>query len=200
MINLLVGKLVELAPPQVTILVGGVGYEVEMPISHIAQLPPLAHETKLYTQLVIREDAHSLYGFCNKSERDCFRQLIKISGIGPKIGLALLSTMTSSQLQQAIDEQDINTLCLTPGIGKKMAERMLLELKGKLLGESNSMPVGGLFTENKTASHLVKADISNALASLGYNPKEIAQVIKQLPDTDDLSHGIKEALKLLSKH
>lgn len=200
MINLLVGKLVELTPPQITLLVGGVGYEVEMPISHIAQLTTLGNEAKIYTQLVIREDAHNLYGFCSKSERDCFRQLIKISGIGPKIGLALLSTMTSSQLQQAIDEQDIDTLCLTPGIGKKMAERMLLELKGKLLGEVHAMPAGSLFVENKTSIHAVKNDISNALASLGYNSKEIAQVIKQLPETDDLSYGIKEALKLLSKH
>jgi Holliday junction DNA helicase RuvA len=148
----------------------------------------------------VREDAHLLFGFLQKSERDCFRQLIKVSGIGPRIALALLSTMNSSQLQLAIEDGDANTLCLTPGIGKKMAERMLLELKGKLLSNLEFVPRNGLFAGEQANTNHIRKDIANALESLGYNNKEIAAVVKQLPELIDLSQGIKEALKLLSKH
>lgn len=200
MISYLTGKLIDLTPPHATLLVAGVGYEVDLPISHLAQLPAMGQEVKLFTHLVIREDAHLLFGFLIKTERDCFRQLIKVSGIGPRIALALLSTMNSQQLQQAIEEEDLNTLCLTPGIGKKMAERMLLELKDKLNSPVEFMPNGSLFAGNQTSEAAIRKDISNALESLGYNGKEISQVIKQLPELNDLSQGIKEALKLLSKH
>lgn len=198
MISILTGKLLEITPPQITLSCGGVGYELDLPISHIAQLPAIGHELQLYTHLVIREDAHLLFGFINKTERDCFRQLIKVSGIGPRIALALLSTMSSQQLQRAIEEADLNTLCLTPGIGKKMAERMLLELKGKLVSNIDFTPTNGLFNP-KTNDGNIRKDISTALESLGYNTKEITQVIKQLPELTDLSQGIKEALKLLAK-
>ena len=198
MISILNGKLLEIIPPQITLSCGGVGYELDLPISHIAQLPPIGHELQLHTHLVIREDAHLLFGFINKTERDCFRQLIKVSGIGPRIALALLSTMSSQQLQQAIEEADLNTLCLTPGIGKKMAERMLLELKGKLVGSIDFTPTNGLFN-SKTSDNNIRKDIATALESLGYNTKEITQVIKQLPELTDISQGIKEALKLLGK-
>ena len=200
MISYLIGKLIDLTPPHATILVAGVGYEVDLPISHIAQLPALGQEVNLFTHLVVREDAHLLFGFLIKTERDCFRQLIKVSGIGPRIALALLSTMNSQQLQQAIEEEDLNTLCLTPGIGKKMAERMLLELKDKLNSPLEFMPNSSLFASSQTSEAAIRKDISNALESLGYNGKEIGQVIKQLPELNDLSQGIKEALKLLSKH
>ena len=200
MISYLIGNLIDLTPPHVTLLVAGVGYDVDLPISHIAQLPAIGKEVKLFTHLVIREDAHLLFGFLIKTERDCFRQLIKVSGIGPRIALALLSTMNSQQLQQAIEEEDLNTLCLTPGIGKKMAERMLLELKDKLNSPIEFMPNSSLFAGTQTSEAAIRKDISNALESLGYNGKEISQVIKQLPELNDLSQGIKEALKLLSKH
>lgn len=200
MISYLIGKLIDLTPPHATLLVAGIGYEVDLPISHLAQLPALGQEVKLFTHLVIREDAHLLFGFLIKTERDCFRQLIKVSGIGPRIALALLSTMNSQQLQQAIEEEDLNTLCLTPGIGKKMAERMLLELKDKLNSPLEFMPNSSLFASSQTSEAAIRKDISNALESLGYNSKEISQVIKQLPELSDLSQGIKEALKLLSKH
>ena len=200
MISYLIGKLIDLTPPHATILVAGVGYEVDLPISHIAQLPAMGQEVNLFTHLVVREDAHLLFGFLIKTERDCFRQLIKVSGIGPRIALALLSTMNSQQLQQAIEEEDLNTLCLTPGIGKKMAERMLLELKDKLNSPLEFMPNSSLFASSQTSEAAIRKDISNALESLGYNGKEIGQVIKQLPELNDLSQGIKEALKLLSKH
>ena len=198
MISILNGKLLEITPPQITLSCGGVGYELDLPISHIAQLPSIGHELQLYTHLVIREDAHLFFGFINKTERDCFRQLIKVSGIGPRIAMALLSTMSSQQLQQAIEEADLNTLCLTPGIGKKMAERMLLELKGKLVGNIDFTPTNGLFN-SKTSDNNIRKDIATALESLGYNMKEITQVIKQLPELTDISQGIKEALKLLGK-
>lgn len=200
MIGLLTGNLLEMTPPQIIILVGGIGYEVDMPISHIANLPSVNQEITIYTNLVIREDAHTLYGFNKKSERDCFRQLIKVSGIGPKIALALLSTMNSNELQHAIDSADIDILCRTPGIGKKMAERMLLELKGKALSNLEFEVITGLFNENKLNTNSIKNDIHNALESLGYNAKEIASVIKQLPEGNDLAQSIKDALKLLSKH
>lgn len=200
MIAQLSGKLIDLTPPQITVLVGGVGYEVDLPISHIAMLPGINHEITLFTHLVVREDAHLLFGFMQKSERDCFRQLIKVSGIGPRIALALLSTMNSGQLQSALDESDITTLCLTPGIGKKMAERMVLELKGKLQSSLEFAPNSGLFSSNIVSDNSIRKDIAVALESLGYNAKEISQVIKQLPDLTDISQGIKEALKLLSKH
>ena len=199
MIAILSGKLIDLTPPHIVLMVGGVGYEIDLPISHLASLPTLGSEITLFTHQVVREDAHLLFGFLTKNERDCFRQLIKISGIGPRIALALLSTMNSQQLQQAIEEDDLNTLCLTPGIGKKMAERMLLELKGKLNVALDFMPNNSLFSANKVSESSIRKDISNALESLGYNNKEISQVIKQLPELTDLSQGIKEALKLLSK-
>ena len=201
MIALITGKLVELSPPQVIILAGGVGYELDLPISHLAQLPPLSNEVTLFTHQVVREDAHLLFGFVDRAERNCFRQLIKISGIGPRIALALLSTMNSQQLYVAIEEDDANTLCLTPGVGKKMAERMLLELNGKLSNTSGVLTATGLFAgsaQNQDTN--IRKDIANALESLGYNNKEISQVIKQLPELNDLSQGIKESLKLLSKH
>lgn len=201
MIALITGKLVELSPPQVVILAGGVGYELDLPISHLAQLPPLGNEITLFIHQVVREDAHLLFGFVDRAERNCFRQLIKISGIGPRIALALLSTMNSQQLYVAIEEDDANTLCLTPGVGKKMAERMLLELKGKLSNTAGILTATGLFansTQNQDTN--IRKDIANALESLGYNNKEITQVIKQLPELNDLSQGIKESLKLLSKH
>ena len=201
MIALITGKLVELSPPQVVVLAGGVGYELDLPISHLAQLPPLGNEVTLFIHQVVREDAHLLFGFVDRAERNCFRQLIKISGIGPRIALALLSTMNSQPLYVAIEEDDANTLCLTPGVGKKMAERMLLELKGKLSNTSGVLTATGLFansTQNQDTN--IRKDIANALESLGYNNKEITQVIKQLPELNDLSQGIKESLKLLSKH
>lgn len=199
MIAIISGKLIDLTPPHIVLMAGGVGYEIDLPISHLASLPTLGSEITLFTHQVVREDAHLLFGFLTKTERDCFRQLIKISGIGPRIALALLSTMNSQQLQQAIEEDDLNTLCLTPGIGKKMAERMLLELKGKLNVALDFMPNNSLFSANKVSESSIRKDISNALESLGYNNKEISQVIKQLPELTDLSQGIKEALKLLSK-
>lgn len=199
MIGSLRGKILKKNPPQILVEVNGIGYEIETPMSTFYHLPADEKEIFLYTHLVVREDAHLLFGFLSLQERNCFRQIIKISGIGPKIGLALLSTLNSEALQTAIDNQDATILCQTPGIGKKTAERMLLELQGKTLAQVNTMNgAGGLF--KAAEQNTVRSDIANALESLGYNAKEITAIMKQLPqDLDDLNQGIKQALKLLSK-
>ncbi|MBP9743542.1 MAG: Holliday junction branch migration protein RuvA [Burkholderiales bacterium] len=198
MIGSLYGKIVAVKPPQVMIIVNGVGYEVDLPIPDCATLVNNQEEVLIYTHLVVREDAHLLYGFINIESRDCFRTLIKVSGIGPRIALALLSTLSPSQLQIALDQTDVTTLSRTPGIGKKMAERMILELKGKLCVEdSNDLADNGV---NGKYGNSMRLDIANALMSLGYNDRETNRVMQQLPlDIIDLSIGIKDALKLLNK-
>lgn len=197
MIGFLRGKVLEIIPPVALIDVAGIGYEVNLPLSHITQLES-NQEVSIYTHFVVREDAHSLYGFLLKSERDCYRQLIKVSGVGPKIGLALLSTMNSQQLQSAIGNSDIPALSQAPGVGKKMAERMVLELKGKI-GHSDSLGLEVFANSGNMANNSVKQDIANALESLGYGSKEINQILKQLGDVTDITDGIKQALQLLSK-
>lgn len=196
MIGRLVGVVTQVKPPMLLINVGGVGYEVDLPIPDIAALGVMGQTVTLHTHLVIREDAHSLYGFANLEGRDTFRTLIKVSGIGPRIALALLSTLAPQELHHALDNSDVAKLSQTPGIGKKMAERMILELKGKLHIEGENL----LFNTKDSVSNILYSDIANALLSLGYNEKEIKSTIKSLPqDITDLSHGIKEALRLFNK-
>ncbi len=175
MIGRIYGKLLQIKPPQALIDVAGVGYEIDLPIPDCASLPQIGEVVTLYSHLVVREDAHSLYGFLNVANRDCFRTLIKISGIGPRIALALLSTLTPDELQVALDQTDVSTLCRTPGIGKKMAERMILELKGKLHIEREFAP--GAAVNNHGSS--IRVDIGNALTSLGYNDKEITRIMQR---------------------
>lgn len=197
MIGRISGTLLQLKPPMVLVDVAGVGYEIGLPIPDCALLNKIGETVVLYTHLIIREDAHSLYGFINLENRECFRSLIKVSGIGPRIALALLSTLTPSELEHALEQADITTLCRTPGIGKKMAERMVLELKGKLhISLADDAP--GVL-KSATSHGIVYNDIANALASLGYGDKEINKTVKELPrGISDLSLGIKEALRLLS--
>ncbi len=199
MISRINGILISGKPPVVVVEACGIGYEIDLPMSDFAELPEVGSNVILHTHLVIREDLHALYGFITQNSRDCFRQLIKVSGIGPRIALALLSTLAVHEISLAIESSDTATLCRTPGIGKKMAERMLLELKGKFSTNHNSETLS--ITSTARTSYSINTDIINALSSLGYNEKETAQVIKQLPkDVTDLSLGIKEALKLLNKH
>jgi Holliday junction DNA helicase RuvA len=198
MIGRLNGVVLELRPPQVLLDVSGVGYEVDVPISDCAKFETLNNNVTLYTHLVVREDAHALFGFLTVESRDSFRSLIKVSGVGPRIALALLSTLSLNELHLALQNGDVASLSRTPGIGKKLAERMLLELKGKFIFET------GFNVQNtanaQTQLPAVMADVRNALSSLGYNDKEISSVMKQLPETlTDLSSGIREALKLLNK-
>ena len=196
MIGRVSGKVVMIKPPQVVVDVNGVGYELDLPIPDCANLSGLNESVILYTHLVIREDAHSLYGFLNLENRDCFRTLIKVSGIGPRIALALLSTLTPAELEVALENTEITTLCRTPGIGKKMAERMILELKGKLHISPSSNPNQPALLDSVAS---IRADVANALASLGYNDKEITKIMHQLPiDIENVSLGIKQALRLLN--
>ncbi|MBL8523141.1 MAG: Holliday junction branch migration protein RuvA [Betaproteobacteria bacterium] len=193
MIGRISGTLLEKNPPQVTVDVGGVGYDIDVPMSTFYNLPRIGDKVALFTHLVVREDAHLLYGFGSEVERVTFRQLLKISGVGPKVALAVLSGMSVNDLAEAVATQEAGRLTKVPGIGKKTAERLLLELKDKLKVDVR-IAVGG-----ETPATSSSADILNALISLGYNEKEALFAIKGLPKDVTVSDGIRQALKLLSK-
>ncbi|AAQ61883.1 Holliday junction branch migration protein RuvA [Chromobacterium violaceum] len=196
MIGRLSGKLIEKLPPQVVVDVNGVGYEVDVPMTTFYQLPALGQPCTLFTHLAVREDAHLLYGFASKEERQTFRQLIKVTGIGAKIALAILSGMTADELAIAVASEDIKRLSAVPGIGKKTAERLVLELRGKLATGGNLTVPGGL---PFAATPDEKSDIVNALLALGYNEKEAAAATKSLPADVTVSEGVRLALKSLMK-
>jgi Holliday junction DNA helicase RuvA len=195
MIGRLAGTLLAKHPPQLLIDVNGVGYDVEAPMSTIFNLPECGATIVLLTHLAVREDGHFLFGFLSESERSAFRQLIKISGIGARTALAVLSGMSVDELAGAIARQESGRLMKVPGIGKKTAERLLLELKDKLQnfsGNAAFVPTAGA-----TPDH--SADILNALQALGYNDREAAAAMKPLPAGIGVSDGIRQALKYLSK-
>lgn len=192
MIGRLTGILLEKHPPQVLLDVQGVGYEVDVPMSTFYDLPAIGVQTTLYTHLVIREDMHLLFGFATESERQTFRQLVKISGVGARTALALLSGLNVSDLHHAVATQDSARLIRVPGIGKKTAERLLLELRDKL-----DATVINLDQALSTPSN--DSDILNALLSLGYNDREASWAIKQVSANATVSDGIRQALQLLSK-
>ncbi len=192
MIGRITGVLVEKHPPQVLVDVSGVGYEIDVPMSTFYNLPASGERITLYIHLAIREDAHLLYGFGSDSERQAFRQLLKVSGIGAKTALSLLSGMSVADLANAIASQETGCLTKVPGIGKKTAERLLLELRDKF-----SAAVTAVAAANAALSS--ESDILNALNALGYNDKEAAWAVKQLPADLSVSDGIRQALKLLSK-
>ena len=190
MIGKLTGTLSDKNPPQVVVDCGGVGYEVHVPMSTFYNLPAAGERVSLLTHFVVREDAQILYGFGSPGEREAFRQLIKISGVGPRTALSVLSGMSVAELAQAVTLQEAGRLVKVPGIGKKTAERLLLELKGKL-GADIGLP-------NNVASD-AQADILQALLALGYSDKEAAISLKALPADEGASAGIKLALKALSR-
>ena len=191
MIGRLSGTLAEKNPPQLLVDVNGVGYEVDVPMSTFYNLPHTGEKVTLFTHYVVREDAHLLFGFGTASERALFRQLIKITGIGARMGLAILSGMTVNDLAQAVTLQEAGRLVKIPGIGKKTAERLLLELKGKL-GADIGVVAGAPQND-------AQADVLNALLALGYSDKEALLAIKAMPPGTGVSDGIKMALKALSK-
>jgi Holliday junction DNA helicase RuvA len=191
MIGRLSGTLIEKNPPQLLVDCQGVGYEVDVPMSTFYNLPGLGEKVVLLTHLAVREDAHLLYGFGSAEERTVFRQLIKISGVGARTALSILSGMSVADLAQAITLQEAGRLTKVPGIGKKTAERLLLELKGKLGADLGH--VGGVVHSDATS------DILNALLALGYSDKEAMLALKQVPAGSGVSDGIKLALKALSK-
>jgi len=190
MIGRLTGILAEKSPPQLLVDVNGVGYEVDVPMSTFYNLPGLGERVTLLTHFVVREDAQLLYGFLSHEERATFRQLVKISGVGPRTALAILSGLSVGELAQAVAMQESGRLVKVPGIGKKTAERLLLELKGKL-GDALAAPAA-------VASD-AQADILQALLALGYNDREAAAALKALPAGVGVSDGIKQALKALAR-
>jgi len=192
MIGRIQGVLLEKNPPQITVDCAGVGYEIEVPMSTFYGLPATGQRVMLLTHLVVREDAHLLYGFGTDSERRAFRQLLKISGVGARTALAVLSGLSVAELAEAVTLQETGRLTRIPGIGKKTAERLLLELKDKL-GAELAAPVA----VNRAAP--AASDVLHALVSLGYSDKEAVAVVKQLPDGLSVTDGIRQALKLLSK-
>jgi Holliday junction DNA helicase RuvA len=191
MIGRLAGILLEKNPPQLLIDCNGIGYEVGVPMSTFYNLPGLGEKVELLTHLSVREDAHLLYGFGTAEERNVFRQLIKISGVGARTALSILSGMSVADLAHAITLQESGRLTKIPGIGKKTAERLLLELKGKLGADLG--PADGALRSDATS------DILNALVALGYSDKEAMLALKQVPAGAGVSEGIKLALKALSK-
>lgn len=195
MIGRLTGTLLENHPPVIVIEVGGIGYELNVPISTFCELPSLGSTVVLYVHQVIREDTHLLYGFGTRVERDVFRELIKVSGIGPKIGLAVLSGMSTDALVLAIAQKDASQLEKIPGIGKKTAERVVLELTGKLHHCTGITPTYLLQATAKSASQ----DILHALIALGYAEREAKMALAPISPEVSVSEGIKLALKSLAK-
>jgi holliday junction DNA helicase RuvA len=190
MIGKLTGILLEKNPPQILVDCNGVGYEVDVPMTTFYNLPATGERVSLLTHFVVREDAQILYGFQTAAERSTFRLLIKISGVGPRTALGVLSGMGVDELARAVSEQEPARLTKVPGIGKKTAERLLLELKGKLGADLGPSTAGASSHQN---------DILQALLALGYNDKEAASALKALPADVGVSEGIKLALKSLAK-
>lgn len=192
MIGRLSGTLAAKAPPQVLLDVQGVGYELDVPMSTFYNLPAVGAPVVLLTQLVVREDAHLLFGFLSAAERTTFRELTRISGVGPRTALAILSGLSVAELAQAVARQDGARLVKVPGIGKKTAERLLLELKGRLAPEL--VAPGGAALPDDAGS-----DIVQALLALGYNDREAHAALKALPEGVSVAEGIKLALKALTR-
>jgi holliday junction DNA helicase RuvA len=190
MIGRLTGLLAEKNPPEILVDCNGVGYEVLVPMSTFYNLPGLGEKVSLLTHFVVREDAQILYGFGQSSERAAFRQLIKISGVGPRTALSVLSGMSVEELAQAVTQQEAGRIIKVPGIGKKTAERLLLELKGKL---------GADIGVHVNFANDAQSDILQALVALGYSDRDAALALKALPKDVGVSEGIKLALKALGK-
>ena len=190
MIGRITGKLLLKQPPLLLVDVGGVGYELEAPMSTFYKLPAAGESVTLHTHLTVREDAHLLFGFGSTAEKTLFRELIKVSGIGARTALAVLSGLSVSDLAQAITLQESGRLTRVPGIGKKTAERLLLELKGK--------PVfAGAIASPETPG--VSDDVRQALLALGYNERETTEAVRQLPPDLPVGEAIRQALRALSK-
>ena len=191
MIARLNGILIEKSPPQVIVDCNGVGYEVEVPMSTFYNLPEIGNKIQLLIHFVVREDAQLLYGFGSEQEKSTFKQLLKVNGIGAKSALSILSGVSIDDLVEAVSRQEVGMLTRVPGIGKKTAERLLLELKDKFAVTGSTTTT----TLPKSASY----DVLNALIALGYNEREAGAAVKLLPKEVTVTEGIKQALKSLSK-
>lgn len=191
MIGRITGVLVDKTPPTLCVDVGGVGYEIDVPMSTLYNLPDTGQKVTLYTHLTVREDAHQLFGFGSLKERATFRALIKVSGIGARMALAVLSGMSTEELALAVSQQETGRLIKVPGIGKKTAERLILELRDKL--GTDLTAVGAV------AAPRHQDDILNALMALGYSAAESATAVKNLPEGVEVADGIRQALKSLAR-
>lgn len=191
MIGRVAGVLIDKSPPAVIVDVAGLGYEIDVPMSTFYNLPPVGERVVLLTHLAIRDDAHQLYGFATGAERQAFRELIRISGVGARIALAVLSGMSVNELAQAVTLQDSARLTRVPGIGKKTAERLLLELKGRL--------GAALDATSPVAASDGSSDILRALLALGYSEREATAAARQVPAGTGVSDGIRVALKALAR-
>ncbi len=189
MIGRIAGTLAEKSPPHVVVVAHGVGYEIDVPMSTFYHLPRTGEAVELLTHLVVREDAHLLFGFLSAGERSAFRQLIKVSGVGPKVALAVLSGLSVDDLAAAVAAEDAARLTRVPGIGKKTAERLVLELRDKL---PSTVPAA-----KSGAPH--EPDVLNALLALGYNAREASVALRDLPPDLALTDAIRQALKVLAK-
>jgi len=185
MINRLSGTIAEKTPSLAVLEVGGMGYEIGIPVTTFSKLPQIGEKVTLFTLFYVREDAHQLFGFIEKSERNLFSQIIKVSGIGPKVGLAILSTVSPTNLTNFIENRNTENLCQIPGIGKRTAERMILELSGKIGEVSARQPEDN-------------AELFQALISLGYSEKEVRSTVSSIEYKLSIQEKIKKALKLLS--
>ena len=192
MIGRIQGTLVSVHPPRLLVDCQGIGYEVDVPMSTLYQLPQAGQKITLLTHFQVREDAQQLFGFATETEREAFRQLIKISGVGSRTALAVLSGMSVNELAQAIALQEAGRLTQVPGIGKKTAERLCLELKGKLAPDLG-------ITGDKPQVIAVSSEVLQALLALGYSEKEALLALKQIPPDTSVSDGIRMGLKYLSK-
>jgi holliday junction DNA helicase RuvA len=189
MIGRIAGVLAEKNPPQVVVVASGVGYELDVPMSTFYLLPRTGEAVELLTHLVVREDAHLLFGFLSAAERTAFRQLLKVNGVGPKVALSVLSGLSVDELALAIASDDVARLTTIPGIGKKTAERLVLEMRDKLPAVASAL---------RPAAQ-VSSDVLNALSALGYNDREATAAVKGLPTDLPLADAIRQALKSLAK-
>lgn len=200
MIGRITGILLEKNPPQILVDTQGVGYEIDVPMSTFYNLPATGQQVTLFTHFAVRDDGHFLYGFASADEREAFRQLLKVSGIGARTALAILSGLSVNELIQTVALQESGRLVKIPGIGKKTAERLLLELRDRLAKAFPSLasaPAGTQAAPAGPASE--RSDILNALLALGYNEREALGAMKTVPDDSSVSDGIRHALKLLAK-
>jgi len=200
MIGSLQGRIAAKTPPQLTVDVSGVGYELEVPLSSFLQLPPIGHEVRLLTHLVVREDAHVLYGFLTDEERRLFRSLLKVSGVGPKIALALLSGISVEAFARCIREQDIAPLTRVPGIGRKTAERLLIEMRDRVAAATADGGAGAEGAHSAPASTAEGEAFDALVRSLGYKPAEASRLLKAVePGKHSTEEWIRRALQVAAR-
>ena len=193
MIGSLRGTILDRQPTEVLLDVNGVGYRVLVSPSTMVALGDVGTSVVVHTHLHVREDALTLYGFPSLDERACFEALLGAHGVGPALALAILSVHRPSNLRQALADDDVDALCLVPGVGKKTAQRLLLELKSRL-----DLPDGDVLSVISADGGGVRGEVREALASLGYGPQEISEAIRDLPAEGDVQRLLKDALTKVS--